>query len=267
MCCRQINSKWCQHGEPVVPVSKDDVTYDDCDGGKGSKTQLRGKLLSPVEDSSLVFASSDEVLKWRAFTTPIGELARCNPSTCPYKGNCIGKMAIDDMMGIKEAFWGKIDEDTPTRSTRRLMILKILQSSIRRSTKTFEFVCGNKEHSNTVICEAAYLIALGLSNNPNSSRAPSQWINLKKWVMNGYDLDSTMKYSYAKITEQPSNSKIVKEKRALKFEDAVAFIYYFAKEYGDRVAGSDTGNNILHCNITTICYVYSKSRYSHSPVY
>lgn len=139
-------------------------------------------------------------MKYNAFHTPIGQLARCNPTTCPYKGTCISKMSVDDIMEIKTNFWGPMDEEAPSRGTRRLAIIKLLQNAIHRQSKTFQFTFGGKEHSNSIVCEAAFLIALGLSNNPNASQASSMWINVKKWILEGYDLDPSSKYSYNKIT-------------------------------------------------------------------
>jgi hypothetical protein len=223
-------------------VTRDELSYEDCGGNSKSKFNKGYCLLSPAENPEVIVTSSDDAMKYNAFHTPIGLLARCNPSTCPYGGKCINKMTMDDIMDFKVSFWGEIDGDAPSRSTRRLLILNILRNAINRRSKTFQFTFGGRDHDNSLVCEAGFLIALGLSNNPNASKAPSQWINTKKWVLNSYDLDSNKKYSYSEITT--NNSKpppLDKEFKRLKFEDAVAYIIYYAEEFGDKVSSADSG--------------------------
>lgn len=229
-------------GAKPTLVKRDEISYDDCGGDKKSKFD-KGSLLSPAENPKVVFASSDEIMKYNAFHTPIGLMARCNPNTCAYGGKCINKMTMDDIMDFKVAFWGPIDQEAYSRSTRRLSILKILQTAIRRRTKSFEFTFGGREKDNSLVCEAAFLIALGLSNNSNASKAPSQWLNIKKFVLSDNDLDPKNRYSYAKATSSKFDfPSLDKEVKRVKFENACAYIMYFAEEFGDKVAGADSGN-------------------------
>ena len=216
-------------------LSRDQVSYD--------------KNVKAVEEAASYFepegknqntrcSSSDEVMKYYAFHVPFGEIKRCNPDTCPYKGTCIDEFTFSEMMKVKTDFWGPMDSVAPSRSTRKLFILSILQRSFRSISNTFEFVIGSNEKNNRLVCEAAYLIALGLINNSNASSAPSQWRLTKKWVLQGFDKDATKSFKYSEMTNQEAS---LKERKKLKFDNAVNFIYYFAHEFGDTVPGGDTG--------------------------
>ena len=119
-------------------------------------------------------------MKHKAFNTPFAQLARCNPTTCPYGGECVDELTNKQMYEIKKDFWGAPDEDGPSRELKRQYILKILQTSFRQYNKTFEFCVTNKDHTNRLVCEAGYLIALGLSNHSNASKAPSQMEKYKE---------------------------------------------------------------------------------------
>ena len=171
-------------------------------------------------------------MKYKAFNTPFAKISRCNPKTCPYKGNCIDQSTFGEIYEMKKDFWGDPDDpDAPSRDIRRKLILEILTSSFRKYNKTFEFIIGSKEKNNRLVCEAAFLIALGLSNNSNASQAPSQWRNSKKFVLEGYNLNSKT-YSYAELT---NSGKMIKEKSQTKFNHCSTYIHNYAINFGDTV--------------------------------
>jgi len=189
--------------------------------------------MSLTEGSILREKKTNALLKYNAFNTPFAQISRCNPSTCPYKGKCIDKTSIEEMYELKLDFWGEPDDtDAPSRDLRRKYILAILTRSFRRSNQTFEFIIGSKEKDNRLVCESAFLIALGLSNNPNASQAPSQWRNSKKFVVEGHNLDSNKKYSYSDLT---NSGKMMKEKNQTKFNNCSAYIHHYAITFGDTV--------------------------------
>ena len=182
-------------------------------------------------------------MKYYAFRTPIGLLARCNPKTCFNNGECVSSLNVDNIMSLKESFWGKMDEEIPSSSERRLKILAILRNSYSRDTKTFKFYVTNREKNNIIVCESAYLILLGLSNHKNASKAPSQWINLKKYIVSGFHLDED--YSYSKQVLNKESKREDKESSRIKFENAITFISFFTKHHGDAVPDATGINCIL----------------------
>ena len=121
--------------------------------------------------------------------------------------------------------------------------IKILKSSFRKSNKTFEFIAGSNETNNRLVCEAGFLIILGLSNNSNASSAPQQWRLTKKWILESKDDDEDNVYSYAALTNKVS---LKKEIKALKFEHARTFIHNYAISYGDIIA-DENGFIIIIC--------------------
>jgi hypothetical protein len=56
--------------------------------------------------------------------------------------------------------------------------------------------------------------------------------------MEGYDTDPNSTYSYAQVT---NSIQLKKEKKAIKFDNAVAFIHRYALNYGDTIPG-ENGN-------------------------
>jgi len=132
------------------------------------------------------------------------------------------------MKGMMDTFWGVEEKKAPSAATRRLLLLKILSAAINRNENEFYFYAGCKSVNNRRVCEAAFLNLLGLMNSPNASDAPNQWRRLKEYVSTGKDI---LGIEYSTVPEQ----RTIKGENRLKFNGAVAFIEYFAKNFGDTI--------------------------------
>ena len=177
--------------------------------------------------------SSDSDLKNYAFTRPQMSIARCSSSECSFGGNCVGSTTIDDMQGMVNDFWDDEDCDAPSSATRRLKLLTILRKSYRPNEDDFQFFAGCKEKNNRRVCEAGFLILLGITNSPIASKAPGQWKRLKKYVASGKDVAGI---EYKSVGEE----KLMKaESKSNKMKSAITFIEYFAKEFGDTIPGAE----------------------------
>ena len=193
--------------------------------------------------------SNDNDLKKYSFNIPRMFMENCR-SECKFGGKCVEDSTFKEMRSMVTDFWDEYDCKAPSAATRRLKILKILQSAYRPNSDQFEFYAGCKEKNNRAVCEAAYLILLGLSNSPHASKAPGQWQRLKKYVREGKDREG-IKYS-ANDNDQKQHRSGQKE---LKKRNAVAYIQWFAKEFGDTIPGSE--GKIYDVYICTI-YVSSQ---------
>ena len=178
---------------------------------------------------------TDNDAKQYAFNMPFMFIGDCN-SECKYGGTCVEQTTIKDMRSMVNAFWDEYECDAPSAATRRIKILAILRSAYRPNTDEFEFYAGCKEKNNRVVCEAAFLIMLGISNSPQASKAPGQWRRLKKYVREGKDL-AGVKYCSTANEEDIKNLK--KEKKEVKKNNAVTFIQWFSKEFGDTIPGAE----------------------------
>jgi len=179
------------------------------------------------------FRPTDNDAKQYAFHTPFMFVENCN-SECKYGGTCVEETTIKDMRSMVNDFWDEYECDAPSAATRRLKIIQILRSAYRPNSDEFEFYAGCKEKNNRAVCEAAYLIMLGLSNSPHASKAPGQWRRIKKYVREGKDLAGI---KYSSNAEDTQNLK--KEKKEVKKQNAVTFIQWFSKEFGDTIPGSE----------------------------
>ena len=179
--------------------------------------------------------TTDNDAKQYAFNMPFMFIGDCN-SECKYGGTCVEQTTIKDMRSMVNAFWDEYECDAPSAATRRIKILAILRSAYRPNTDEFEFYAGCKEKNNRVVCEAAFLIMLGISNSPQASKAPGQWRRLKKYVREGKDL-AGIKYCSNANEEDTKNLK--KEKKEVKKNNAVTFIQWFSKEFGDTIPGAE----------------------------
>lgn len=172
--------------------------------------------------------SSDSDLKCFAYGIPRSKVSSCNKRQCQFGGNCVDDTSLGDMKGMMDAFWGVEDKKAPSAATRRLLLLKILSAAINRNDNEFYFYAGCKSVNNRRVCEAAFLNLLGLMNSPNASDAPNQWRRLKEYVSTGKDI---LGIEYSTVPEQ----RTIKGENRLKFNGAVAFIEYFAKNFGDTI--------------------------------
>jgi len=188
----------------------------------------------PPAASKKGLKSTDNDLKNFAFDMSRMGMSSCNPSVCKQGGNCVQKSTIEDMRTMVNDFWGVSDECAPSSKTRQLLILNILRSAYRPDEEDFHFFAGNKAKNNRRVCEAGYLILLGLSNNPNASAAPRQWTNLKKYVKSG-----------AQAAGIPYASKLSKgkleksEPKRNKMNSATSFILMFGRDFGDTIPGPE----------------------------
>lgn len=213
------------------------------------KSQSKAKNVGPAKEVP-VFRTGDELMKFYAFNTPFGDIARCNPKQCPYGGMCVGKINMDELMSMKEDFWGKRHKAADPASERRRKIEVILRASYVKSKHDFEFFSTNREQNNRMVCEAAFLIMLGLSNKSNASEAPSQWRRVKQFVQK-YRGEQGGKYSYNELAFNRDPKRDEKEASKVKFENCVAFISYFVKHNGETVPDA-TGISII--NIALLLY-------------
>jgi hypothetical protein len=179
--------------------------------------------------------TTDNDAKQYAFNMPFMFIGDCN-SECKYGGTCVEQTTIKDMRSMVNAFWDEYECDAPSAATRRIKILAILRSAYRPNTDEFEFYAGCKEKNNRVVCEAAFLIMLGISNSPQASKAPGQWRRLKKYVREGKDF-AGIKYCSTANEEDAKNLK--KEKKEVKKNNAITFIQLFSKEFGDTIPGAE----------------------------
>ena len=151
---------------------------------------------------------------------------------CKFGGNCVEATTIQDMKSMVIDFWDDYDCPAPSAATRRLKLISILSKARNANDNQFHFYAGCKDHDNREVCEAAFLILLGISNNSCASKAPGQWKRVKKYIKEGKDL-SGIKY-------HASEEKLLKaENKSNKFQSASSFIQYFAREFGDTIPGSE----------------------------
>lgn len=191
----------------------------------------------PCASDSKRIRSSDSALKNYAFDMPRMSIGRCS-SDCGFGGNCVGQTTIDEMATMVIDFWDESDCEAPSSQTRRVKVLKILRSAFRPNDGTFQFFAGCKEKDNRRVCEAGFLILLGISNSPNASKAPGQWKRMKKYVSSGKDA-AGIEY------KSQSEEKLMKaESKGNKMKSALTFIEYFAQEFGDTIPGAE-GNEVI----------------------
>lgn len=185
----------------------------------------------PCSSSEKMFKSSDNDLKNYAFNIPRMFIGKCN-SECKFGGNCVEATTIKDMKSMVIDFWDDYDCPAPSAATRRLKLISILSKARNANDNQFHFYAGCKDHDNREVCEAAFLILLGISNSSHTSKAPGQWKRVKKYIKEGKDL-SGIKY-------HASEEKLLKaENKSNKFQSASTFIQYFAREFGDTIPGSE----------------------------
>jgi len=178
------------------------------------------------------FKSSDSDLKNYAFSRPGMGIGRCSKD-CKFGGTCVEETTIGDMQDMVNDFWDDDESDAPSAATRRLKILTILRKSYQPNEDEFQFFAGCKIKNNRRVCEAGFLILLGISNSPIASTAPGQWKRMKKYVAEGKDLAGI---EYKSVGEE----KLMKaESKSNKMKSALTFIEYFAKEFGDTIPGAE----------------------------
>ena len=221
-------------------VDNDDGVYDGASTGSGEEdedddddagAEEPTPFCEPCSSPKKLFKSSDNDLKNYAFNIPRMFIGKCN-SECKFGGNCVEATTIKDMKSMVIDFWDDYECPAPSAATRRLKLISILSKARNANDDQFHFYAGCKDHDNREVCEAAYLILLGISNSSHASKAPGQWKRVKKYIKEGKDL-SGIKY-------HASEEKLLKaENKSNKFQSASTFIQFFAREFGDTIPGSE----------------------------
>jgi hypothetical protein len=150
----------------ILTLSASEISYDKAVTEANLKyfeNKIGEKLYSPIVDEGdckikqvPIFRSTDQLMKHYAINTPISKIARCNPKTCFNKGECISQFTLDNIMHLKEEFWGSECFDAPSTSVRRGLILHILRNAYQKKTDTCEFPITNFDKNNKIICESAF---------------------------------------------------------------------------------------------------------------
>jgi len=208
---------------------------DDDEDNEGDTAPTSCMPCGPTATTTKQFKSGDNDLKNYALNLPRSMMAKCN-SECKFGGKCVDRTTIEDMESMLFDFWDDADCPAPSAATRRLKIIQILRSAYRSHEKEFHFYSGCKDFNNRRVCEAAYLILLGISNSSNASKAPGQWLRAtKKFVQQGKDI-SGVKYRW---NEDAEEEMLKAENKKTKSESARDFILYFSREFGDTIPGSE----------------------------
>jgi hypothetical protein len=108
---------------------------------------------------------------------------KCNSNLCEYGGKCIQKTTIEQLERLREKIWGCFNSEAPTASQRKKIIDEILQASFVKHKGKFRFITGGEPGNYNLVCEAGYLILLGLSKNRNASQCSYQWKQAKNRVL------------------------------------------------------------------------------------
>ena len=131
---------------------------------------------------------------------------------------------------------GCFNDEPPSAKQRKEFIEEIIKASYTESTGKFNFIVNKnvEEGGATLVCEAAYLILLGLSKDRNASQCSYQWKNAKNRVMMGKE-----KISLVNTLQKHA-----------KLDSAVAYIEYITSKLADT---SPYAGNILHL---LICFKF-----------
>jgi hypothetical protein len=171
----------------------------------------------------------------------------CNIKNCAYEGKCISSSTIAEIVNLKTDFWGDKLKHAPAVNERREKIIDILTKAKQGDELKFSIGFGKKLR---YVCEAGFLILLGLSTSKNYSDANSQWKRAKKFVMNEDNsvLDNKLFHKG--------------EYRNEKFMNAVAYIIHIAKFFGDKVpvAGGENVTVLPYDDIKSFHAEYVRSR-------
>lgn len=107
----------------------------------------------------------------------------CNANTCPFGGKCINATTIGELKSLRMKTWGGLMEQAPTAKQRKNFIYDILQASFNKAENKFQFIAGGSPGNYHLVCEAAYLILLGISKSRNASDCSFQWKTAKRRVL------------------------------------------------------------------------------------
>jgi hypothetical protein len=108
---------------------------------------------------------------------------QCNANLCSFGGRCVQKTTIEELATLREKLWGCLNADAPTASDRKKFIDEILRASFVKHDESFKFIVGGVPGNYNLVCEAGYLILLGLSRNRNASQSTYQWKAAKNRIL------------------------------------------------------------------------------------
>ena len=158
--------------QPCQPCVADCVSVAGSTSSAGSGTNRHGR---PKDEQIKSFAKD-------TMSIGVGNF-HCNPSTCCNHGGCVGNTTIAETMALRKSFWQGDETEAPSTNTRSILILKILGQAWNHHSQAFIFYSTNTPGANRVVCEAGYLILLGLSKYQNACDAPGQWLRTKKKII------------------------------------------------------------------------------------
>jgi len=217
-CCSsscKSNSCYCQPVDPYsvdeddLPLNEDEADIDvddDIDDGAAPAKKPSKHLIN------------DEAIKQRAISTPIYMMAFCDCKN----NECQASRDVDKIVAIRNSLWGKWQEPAPSRSTRRNLYWEILKVAAVNEKGELRFPITNLARNNIYVCEAAYLIMTGISNDSRVSEAPKQWRDLKSCKVKGTDPNEK------KEVDKDSSNRPTFIK-----DDALNWIINYAKTSGD----------------------------------
>jgi len=158
------------------------------------------------------------------------------PRTCNCGNKCLSKATIIETIKLRENYWGTKDEEAPSSKTRGLLNFQILSHSYSAALNDFQFCITNYDHSNVLVCEAAYLILLGYINTPNASHASNQWKRIKSWLKSTKSSDRSYDLYKADCNRK---KRSLNEGSKIKLNHALTFVVNYAKEFGDRISSKE----------------------------
>jgi hypothetical protein len=100
-------------------------------------------------------------------------------SNCIYQdGKCVDRARLQDIVNLRNGFWGNNLDATETESREQKMTI-ILLNSFDQKDRSFSFFCGDLR-----VCESGFLLLLGISKR--ESRPPKHWrLTMKEMQKNG----------------------------------------------------------------------------------
>jgi hypothetical protein len=109
---------------------------------------------------------------------------------CANGGNCLNLDNVDyvDLVGgLVEKFWGKQNTEAAYGNERRRANLEVIfKEHIPQadSNGRLSFMIPARDTGNVRICEASFLLMLGLISSRRASDAPRQWSDLRDTIVN-----------------------------------------------------------------------------------
>ena len=80
------------------------------------------------------------------------------PRTCNCGNKCLSKATMIETIKLRENYWG--NEGLRSSKTRGLLNFQILSHSYSAALNDFQFCITDYDHSNVLVCDAAYVILL-----------------------------------------------------------------------------------------------------------